>query len=127
MYKIRKNDSHLRVEFKGDFDYPMIQTIIRHETMMKEYPDTNDIWLIGDFRSDIRLGELEAMVKEFNCHCPHDATRTKTAIVATQGLTQAILELWVKAIKKRVAFDICIFETLEDACEWMDIEYTMVA
>mgnify|MGYP001818143932 CR=1 FL=1 len=127
MYAIEKNGDHLLVRFKQNFNALLIQSIIHHLTRLNEYPHTNDIWLIGDFRSDIRLGELEAMVKEFNCHCPHDATRTKTAIVATQGLTQAILELWVKAIKKRVAFDICIFETLEDACEWMDIEYTMVA
>ena len=127
MYKIRKNDSHLRVEFKGDFNYPMIQTIIRHETMMKEYPDTNDIWLIGNHHADIRLGELETMVREFHCLCPTDATRTKTAVVMNEGLTRAIFELWVKGIQKRVAFDIEIFHTLDEAEEWLGVAEEQVA
>ena len=127
MYEIRKNDSHLRVEFKGDFDYPMIQAIIRHETMLKEYPDTNDIWLIGSHHSDIRLGELESMVMEFHCSCPTDATRTKTAIVVDEGLTGSILELWVNALQKRVAFGIMIFHTLEVAEGWLSIADSMVA
>ena len=127
MYEIRKNDSHLLVEFQGDFNYPMIQTIIRHETMMKEYPDTNDIWLVGKHHADIRLGELETMVREFHCLCPTDATRTKTAVVVNEGLTGAIFELWVKGIQKRVAFDIRIFHTLDEAQSWMGVVVDQVA
>ena len=63
MYEIRKERDHLLVEFLDDFDYLMVQTIIRHETMLKEYPDTNDIWLVGKHHANIRLGELEAMVE----------------------------------------------------------------
>lgn len=127
MYEIKKYDSHLLVEFLGDFDYPMVQTIIRHETMMKEYPDTNDIWLIGNHHADIRLGELETMVQDFHCLCPTGATRTKTAIVVNEGLTGAILELWVGALLKRVAFDINIFPTLEEAQAWLGVAESKVA
>ncbi len=127
MYEIRKNNSHLFVELQDDFDYPMIQTIIRHETMMKEYPHTNDIWLIGGHHADIRLGELETMVRDFHCHCPTDATRTKTAVVVNEGLTGAIFELWVKGIQKRVAFDIRIFHALDEAEEWLGLSESMVA
>ena len=127
MYEIRKNDSHLLVEFQGDFNYPMIQTIIRHETMMKEYPNTNDIWLVGKHHADIRLGELETMVREFHCLCPTDATRTKTAVVVNEGLTGAIFELWVKGIQKRVAFDIRIFTALDEAEAWMGVAVDQVA
>ena len=94
MYDIKKYDSHLLVEFLGDFDFPMVQTIIRHETMLKEYPSTDDIWLVGKHRADIRLGELEDMVREFQCLCPPESTRTKTAVVVNEGLSGALLELW---------------------------------
>jgi hypothetical protein len=127
MYEIRKEREYLLVEFQGDFDFPMVQTIIRHETMLKEYSDTNDIWLIGNHHADIRLGELETMVREFHCLCPTDATRTKTAVVVNEGLTRAIIELWANALQKRVAFDIKIFHTLEEAKTWLRVAESMVA
>lgn len=127
MYEIHKNNDHLLVEFREDFNYLMIQTIIYHETMMKEYPDTNDIWLIGSHYADIRLGELGAMVQEFQCRCPKDTTRTKTAIVVNKGLTGAVIELWVNALQKRVAFDMKTFGTLEDAEAWMGVSEEQVA
>jgi hypothetical protein len=127
MYNIEKNHDHLLVAFEEDFDFCMVQTIIHHLTGMKEYPDTNDIWMIGAHRADIRLGELELMVKEFSCRCPHDATRTKTAIVVDEGLTGAIIELWVNGLKKRVAFEIRIFSELEEAREWLAVAHSMVA
>jgi hypothetical protein len=127
MYEIKKSDSHLLVEFQGNFDYSMIQTIIRHTTMMKEYPHTNDIWLIGNHNADIRLGELETMVRDFHCSCPTDATRTKTAVVVDEGLTGTIFELWVKGIQKRVTFEIRIFQTLKEAEGWLNTADEKVA
>ncbi len=127
MYEIRKERDHLLVEFLDNFDYPMVQTIIRHETMLKEYPDTNDIWLVGKHHANIRLGELESMVREFHCLCPTDATRTQTAVVVNEGLTGAILELWVNALQKRVAFDIKIFHTLDEAKAWLGVAESKVA
>ena len=127
MYSIKKHANHLRVEFQDNFSYSMIRTIIRHETMMLEYSHTNDLWLIGKHRADIRLGELEALVNEFHCQCPRDATRTKTAIVVEQGLTHAILELWMKAVQKRVSFDLRIFHTLESAESWLGAAEAKIA
>ena len=127
MYKIENNDDYLLVMFEDDFDYNTVNVIIHHVMMMKEYPCTNDLWMIGKHHAHIKLGELEAMVREFHCHCPRDATRTKTAIVAEQGLTQAILELWVSAVRKKVSFDLQVFHTLEDAEEWLGTAESKVA
>jgi len=127
MYKIEANEDHLLVKFEGEFDFPIIQTIIRHETTLRQYPHTTDIWLIGKHHADIRLGELEKMVREFQCLCPTDATRTKTAVVVNEGLTGALLELWVNALQKRVAFDIRIFHTLDEAEDWLGVAEEKVA
>ena len=121
MYKIEKNDGYLRVNFHEDFDYNAIRSIIHHVTMLKEYPHTDDLWMIGKHHAHIRLHELETMVKEFQCSCPHNATRTKTAVVAERGLTRSILELWVNATKKLVPFELELFHTLEEAEAWMGI------
>jgi len=127
MYKIEKHEGYLLVRFEENFDYNVVQTIIHHVTSIREYPSTNDIWHIGDYHADIRLGELEAMVREFHCHCPKDASRAKTAIVVKPGLTQAIIELWMSAVKKRVSFEMRLFHTLEEARLWVDVPEALTA
>jgi len=127
MYTIETRNDHLLVRFEDDFNYPLIQTIMRHETMMHQYPHTNDIWHVGGHRANIRLGELESMVREFQCMCPTDATRTQTAVVVDEGLTGSILELFVSGLQKRVAFEIRTFQTLEDAQAWMGLTKQQVA
>jgi len=127
MYDIVRNDEYLIVKFLEDFDYPMIHSAIHHETMLGEYADTNDIWLIGDKRAQIHLGEIELLVREFECRCPRSATRSKTAIVVDEGLTGSILELLVNGLKKKVAFEIAIFRTVEDAREWLEVSEASAA
>lgn len=127
MYSISRNDGYLMVKFSDNFDFSMIQTAIHHETMLKEYADTNDIWLIGGHRAEIRLGELEQLTNEFQCRCPSDATRTKTAVVVDEGLTGAIIELWVTGLKKQVTFEIEIFGALDEAERWLGIHEASVA
>lgn len=127
MYKIEKHDGFLLVRFLEDFDFNVVQTIIHHITSIKEYPDTNDIWLIGQHRADIRLGELENLMREFHCRCPRDSTRTKTAIVVEPGMTEAIIQLWMNATNKKVSFDMRIFHTVTEAQLWMDLAESLSA
>ena len=119
MYKIDKRDGYLFVRFEANFDYNVVQAVIHHLTSIKEYPYTDDLWLIGGFRADIRLGELETMMREFHCHCPGEATRSKTAIVVDPGFTESVIELWVKATNKRVPFEMRVFHALADAQVWL--------
>ncbi len=127
MYSISKNEDYLLVKFIDDFDFPMIKTAICHETMLREYSDTNDIWFIGKYRAQICLGEIDLMVKEFECRCPSEARRGKTAVVVDEGLTGAIMELWVKGLRRHVAFEIEIFRSLEEAKDWLGVEKVCVA
>jgi len=122
MYSISHNAGYLLVEFVDDIDFFIIQTAIHQETMLREYAGTNDIWLIGHYRVAIRLDDLERLATEFQCRCPRNATRTKTAIVVNEGLTGAIIELWVKGVRTKVPFAIEIFRTLHDAKCWLGIE-----
>ena len=121
MYRINRNDEYLLVKFIDDIDFSMIEAAIHHETMLREYADTNDIWLIGKNRLAIHLDEIEILVNEFQCRCPGDATRSKTAIVVDAGLTGAIIELVVNGLQKKVSFEVEIFRTLDDAKSWLGI------
>ena len=127
MYNISRHAGYLLVKFIDDFDYPMIHTAIHHETMLKEYADTNDIWWIGDNRALICLSEIELMVEAFECRCSRDAKRTKTAVVVNEGLTGAIIEMWVNGLRRHVAFEIEIFRTLDCAKQWLGVDRARVA
>ena len=119
MYSIQEYDDCLKVGFNADFDCSTVQTIIHHETALPQYRSTNDIWIIGSHRARIRLGEIETMVREFHCRCTRNSNRTRTAIVVDEGFTHSIIELWVKAVLKKVSFEIRIFNVLEDAELWL--------
>lgn len=127
MYNLSKSDEYLLVKFIDDFDLPIIQTAIHHTTMLREYAYTNDIWMIGKYRAHIRLGDIDLMVREFACRCPRDAQRTKTAIVVNEGLTGSIIELFAHGLKNRVAFEIKIFRTLDEAKVWLGTSDARVA
>jgi len=127
MYNIVRNGDYLLVTFLEDFDYPMIHSAIHHETMLGEYADTNDIWLIGNKRAQIHLGEIDLLVREFECRCPRGAERTKTAVVVDEGLTGSIIELLVSGLRKKVAFEIELFRTLEAAQEWLEVNEASAA
>jgi hypothetical protein len=115
------------VKFIDDFDFPMIQTAVRHETTMKEYADTNDIWFIGKYRAGLNHAELERMVKAFASSCPRNALRRKTAVVVDAGLTGSLIELWAHSLKQLVDFEIEIFRTLDEAKDWLGVNEALVA
>ena len=127
MYKIHTFQNHLLVKFEEDFDCNAIKAIIHHETRMPEYERMNDIWLIEKHHALVSLGDLETLVQDFRCRCPRNAIRRKTALVAELGLTEAILQLWVKEAKNRVPFDMQIFHTLEEAEVWLGVAEPTVA
>ena len=127
MYRISRNEEYLLVKFIDDFNFPVIQSAIRQETAMREYANTNDIWLIGNNHARIRLGEIEMMISDFQYCCTHDATRTKTAVVVDAGLTGAVMELVVNGLKKRVDFDVEIFRTLDEAKDWLGVTESRTA
>jgi hypothetical protein len=127
MYRISRQDGYLMVKFIDDIDFPMILAAIHHETMLGDYAATNDIWLIGKYRVAIHLGEIEMLADEFQCRCPRDATRKKTAVVVDEGLTGSIIELWVSSVRKKVPFEIGIFHTLDEAKSWLEMHEASLA
>ena len=127
MYDIARKDGYLMVKFIDDIEFATILAAIHHETMLGDYAGTNDIWLIGKSRVAIQLGEIDMLASEFQCRCPRDASRTKTAVVVDAGLTGSIVELWVNSIQKIVPFEIGIFRTVDEAKSWLDIHEASLA
>lgn len=117
----------MQVTFEDDFTYSTIRTIIRHETLLPQYTRMDDVWLIGKHQALITLGDLETMVADFKCMCPRNASRKKTAIVVDQGLTEAIVLLWIKQSEARMPFTCRVFHTLQEAESWLGVAESKVA
>ncbi|VGO18212.1 hypothetical protein [Pontiella sulfatireligans] len=64
---------------------------------------------------------------------PKEVERVRTAIlpvgviVCHPGLTQAVIDLWITQAQKRVAFDMRLFNTLEEAEAWLGVGEAMLA
>jgi len=53
--------------------------------------------------------------------------KIKTAIVVEEGLTKAIVQLWIKDLAAKVPFKIRIVHSLADAQKWLGVADSMVA
>lgn len=127
MYSIEKNSDRLYVTFEGDLDYSTIKQIIYGELAMPEFCELNDIWILGENRAHIRLGEIQTVIDDFSNFCPPEACDKKMAIVAQAGLTAAILELLADGLNKKLPFSCRMFRTLEAAEEWIGFATSQVA
>jgi len=69
----------------------------------------------------ITINDIEPMASAFNCMYPKGTSRQKTAVVVDQGLTEAIVLLWIRTLRKKVPFDLEVFHTIEKAKHWLGI------
>jgi hypothetical protein len=115
------------VEFNKDVDFKTLRLVVREKIFHAEYAGMDDIWLIGKHRAYISLAELQAIVDDIMRLCPEKTQRRKTAIVVDQGLTEAIFKLLSKGIERLFPFECRVFNTLEEAEEWLGVAKSKVA
>ena len=96
-------------------------------TIGRKYARMNDIWLIGKHRALLSIEDLVSMVADFKCMCPRNATRQKTAVVVEPGLTEAIVQLWIKEAENRIPFTCRVFHTIAEAEKWVGSSVPTVA
>lgn len=127
MYSIEKNNDSLFVTFEDDFNYSTIKHILYDVLSMSGFSGLDVVWLVGNQRAHIRLGELQAIVEDFSRLCPMDTHDIKMAIVAEPGLPSAILELLADGLDRKLSFSCHTFTTRERAEEWIGIKESCVA
>ena len=127
MYKIETLANHMLVEFEDNFGYNAIRAVLQHQTQMPEYNRLHDIWMIGKHHSRVRLGELLSIVDDFTCLCPSNADRKKIAIVVNRGATEATIRLLAKGVNRLLRFECCVFHSLNEAEEWLEVTVAEIA
>ncbi len=119
MYDISKSDDCLLVEFKADFDYGTINSILSNESLADEFRRLHNVWVIGRHQAELRLGDIQTLVDDFgklHTGCP-DAK--KMAIVVEPGLTEAKMRLMASGIERLKAISSRVFHTAHEARQWL--------
>jgi len=119
MYDITKNNDCLLVEFKADFDYGTINSILSNETLVDEFRRLHTIWIIGRHQAELRLGDIQTLVDDFGRIHADRPCRKKMAIVVEQGLTEAKMRLMASGIERLKAITSRVFHTSDEARQWL--------
>jgi hypothetical protein len=82
------------------------------------YCDRNDIWVFGQETLAVKFDELDLITEHIMDLYPAEATRTKTALVASPGLTAAFITVWAETADS-LPYDIQTFSDLKTAEEWI--------
>lgn len=119
MYQVSRDEHCIMVELKQDFDYGILKEIIYNEIMISDAMHLHDIWLVGQHRAHLRLGELQNIVDDFRKLCPKGMRHKKSAIVVDPGLTEAILKLLADGIQMRLPITCRTFRAVDEARNWI--------
>ena len=86
MHTVNACKDYILVELSGDLGYDEIWAAIVDELSREDFRLKNDIWSFGETNAQVQFGELDMITRNLAYIYPRDATRTKTALVAAEGL-----------------------------------------
>lgn len=119
MYNISRNDECLLVEFKADFDYGTISSILIHETLTSDEMHSHYLWIIGRHQGELCLGDIQTLVDDFGrLHDGRPYTK-KMAIVVEPGLTEEKMRLMASGIERLKSISSRVFHTSDEARQWL--------
>ncbi|NPA24274.1 MAG: hypothetical protein GXO34_00415 [Deltaproteobacteria bacterium] len=119
MLDIQNKATHLLITLKGDVSLPVLKESINEVMDLNATLDVNVIW---DFSNCILLiGQMEfyEIVDLIQQKRPAHARRSKMAIVASSGITQALISFW-KNVAESLPYSIGIFMAVEEAEKWLE-------
>lgn len=118
MYQISTQGTYIKVELKVEADFQILSEVIETVINHPQYPQCNDIWIFGNEGVSLKFEHLDQITDLIARLYPPDATRNKTAIVTSPGLTAAFAELWAGSAGK-LPYEVKIFSGLIAAEKWV--------
>lgn len=118
MHKIAKKDGYLLVTLQGDATILKFKQAIAEEMATEEYAYQNDIWLLEGINVALTSHDLEDIAYFISTNYPKKTTRTKTALVASSGLSRSFANLWVE-MAKALPHQVQVFTTVQEAKDWI--------
>ena len=111
MHAISKKPGYLLVTIEGDLTYQVLKNAIEEELTRDDYVSMNDIWQFDNCTILVEHHQLKGIVNELMQRYPQQSSRTKTALVASSGVSRAIMQYW-KEVTQTLQYEIKIFMAL---------------
>ena len=117
MYTVTEFDNYLTVEFHSHPDLVEMEIAIAEEFSHPRYASMNDIWIFNENLPDITLEQFPEMELLIKTIFPQKTAHSKTAIVVSSNLGQAIATLWKSSTT--LPYQIEVFTSLCRAEAWV--------
>jgi len=118
MHTIHKKPGFLLVTLEGEATYHDFKSAIDEELARDDYPDMNDVWDLDHCLLSVGHDQLENIVNDVLHRYPRQASRSKTALVASSGITRAIVHFWIERAEI-LPYEKRIFLNLQEAEGWI--------
>jgi hypothetical protein len=118
MHTISKKPGYLLITLEGEATYQALKDAIEEEMARDDYPIMNDIWQFDNCILAVGHDQFEDIVNGLLQRYPQQASRTKTALVASSGLTRAIAQFWIEHTKI-LPYETQTFMRLDEAEAWI--------
>ena len=119
VFHISDTEKYLKVEFNGQMDLPTITRAINATMDRPDYPHRNDIWVLEGSDLALQFENLAQITEMIKGRYPVNATRTKTALVASPGFNASIAQLWIESAQV-LPQEIKMFSGLKPAEDWVN-------
>lgn len=119
MHTISEKPDYLLVTIEGKATYQDFQNALKEELARNDYRDMNDIWQLDNCILLVSHDQFKNIVNEINNRYPKSASRTKTALVASSGVSRALMQFWAESAKT-LSYEIQVFMALNEAKAWIN-------
>ncbi len=118
MHTISKKPEYLFVTLEGEATYQAFKDAIEEELVRDDYPTMNDIWQLDNCILAVGYDQFEDIVNDLLQRYPQQASRTKTALVASSGVIRAFAQFWIEHTKI-LPYETQTFMSLDEAEVWI--------
>lgn len=118
MHTISKKPKYLLVTLEGEATYQSFKDAIEEVLARDDYPNMNDIWQFDNCILSVGHGQFKNIVSDLLQRYPQQTSRTKTAIVASSGISRALVQFWTESAEI-LPYEIQIFMSLGEAEAWI--------
>ena len=123
MHTIDRVKDYLLVTLEGEATSHAFKSAIDEEFARDDYHVMNDVWQLGNCELSVQQDQLEDIVSHIQLIYPQSASRNKTAIVVSSGLSRAMAQFWAEHAEL-LPYEIQVFMSLEEAEAWVTLPVT---
>jgi hypothetical protein len=119
MHEIIREKSYLKIHLRDSISYAQLIETITELYRHPDFPHSNTMWFISSGMAVISAQELDKIRDFIQENYPSGCTRTRTALVAPQGMNAALAQLFADQ-QDQLEFEAKVFHEEISAEAWLE-------